>query len=251
MCRLLSCSSIPFNCRLLLTVIIFFIFNSFLFAQSTGIGIRAGGGASTHINDFKFLVGDSQISLSPELTENFDVSLIYRKILSNNWRVQVEPSIIRFGARYNETIENISNFGGFDITTNSKTNILYTYLPFIVQLTTTPPDRLEFPKPWAITTYHATLGIYGSYLIDAEFKGTNSGLPLGVEFQGDFNEDVSNQYKDYGAGIILGGGLEHGLNSKFGIEARAIFGALSSGDSDLLDFNPLDLSITFNVYYIF
>jgi len=220
-------------------------------AQDLGIGLRIGGGASSHINEFKFLVNNDQIKLSPSFTENFDASLVYRKILSDNFRIQFEPGIIRMGAAYNEELENEADFGNFEITTDSKTKIWYGYLPVLLQLTTTPPDRLEFPKPWAITTYHATFGFYGSYLIDATFDGTNSGAPLGVPFQGNFSEDVTDQYRDIGAGVIIGGGLEHGLNNKFGIEARAIFGALNAGDSENLNFNPLNLAITFNMYYLF
>lgn len=219
-------------------------------AQDLGIGIRVGGGGSTHINEFKFIVTNNQINLSPSLTENFDASLIYRKILSDNFRIQIEPGIIRLGASYNETIAP-RDFGGFEITTDSNTKLWYAYMPLLVQLTTTPPDRLEFPKPWAITTYHVTAGLYGSYLLDATFEGVNSGFPLGVAFEGEFSEDVSNQYKDYGAGVILGGGLEHGLDNKIGIELRGIFGALSTGDTERISFNPLDLAITFNVYYLF
>jgi len=220
-------------------------------AQDMGIGFRIGGGASTHVNEFKFLVNRDQIKLSPSFTENFDASLIYRNILSDNFRIQIEPGIIRMGARYNEDLDNEADFGNFEITTDSKTNIWYSYLPILFQLTTTPPDRLEFPKPWAITTYHATFGFYGSYLIDATFEGSNSGAPLGVPFQGNFSEDVSDQYRDIGAGVIIGAGFEHGLHNKFGIEARAIFGALNAGDSENLNFNPLNLAITFNMYYIF
>ncbi|MGF1671096.1 MAG: outer membrane beta-barrel protein [Balneolaceae bacterium] len=231
--------------------ILFAGFVQHAYAQKTGIGFRAGVGASTHINEFKFLVNIEQIRLDPNVTENFDAGLIYRNIIADNWRIQLEPGIIRMGARYNQVIENEPDFGSFVINTDSKTNIWYAYMPVLLQLTTTPPDRLEFPKPWAITTYHATFGFYGSYLLDASFRGTNSGAPLGVEFQGDFREDVSDQFRDFGAGVIIGGGLEHGLNSKIGIEARAIFGALSAGDSDILNFNPLNLAVTFNIYFIF
>lgn len=240
------------NTLLFLINILFLLVSvKFADAQNLGVGIRIGGGASTHINEFKFLVNRDKIKLSPSFTENFDASLIYRKILTNNLRIQVEPGIVRLGASYNETLDNTVDFGGFEITTDSKTNLWHAYMPLLVQLTTTPPDRLEFPKPWGETTYHVTAGIYGSYLLDATFEGTNTGAPLGVQFQGDFTEDVSDQYKDFGAGIILGGGLEHGLDQKLGIEIRGIFGALDSGDSERLNFNPLNLALTFNVYYLF
>lgn len=232
-------------------VFVFYFSLSAAVAQNLGIGIRAGAGISTHFNDFKFLVNTEQISLDPGFSESFDAGIIYRKILSNNWRIQLEPSIIRLGATFDETIDNEDAFGGFEIRTDSKTNVWYAYLPLIIQLTTTPPDRLEFPKPWAATTYHITFGLYGNYLIDAKFKGTNSGAPLGVDFRGDFKEDVSDQYRDIGAGVILGGGFENGLNDKFGMELRGIFGALDAGGSDRLDFNPLNLAVTVNIYYLF
>ena len=243
-------ASVKFFFIFLINIFFFQASGSIVKSQDIGIGLRVGAGASTHLNDFKFIVTNNQIKLSPSITENFDASLLYRKILSDNWRIQIEPGIIRLGATYNETIAP-RDFGGFEITTDSKTKLWYAYMPLIVQLTTTPSDRLEFPKPWAITTYHVTAGIYGSYLLDARFEGVNSGFPLGVAFEGEFSEDVSGQYKDHGAGIILGGGLEHGLDNKIGVELRGIFGALNTGDSELLSFNPLDLAITFNIYYLF
>lgn len=244
-------AAVKFVFVVLINILIFLGYCNETKAQDLGIGVRIGGGTSSHINEFKFLVNRDQIKLSPSFTENFDASLIYRKILSDNFRIQFEPGIIRMGAGYDEVLENEADFGNFEIRTDSKTKIWYGYMPVLLQLTTTPADRLEFPKPWAITTYHATFGFYGSYLIDATFEGTNSGAPLGVPFQGDFSEDVTDQYRDIGAGLIIGGGLEHGLNNKFGIEARAIFGALSAGDSEDLNFNPLNLAITFNMYYLF
>ncbi len=243
-------AQVKFVLLFLINILIVHALGNNVKSQDLGIGLRVGGGTSTHLNDFKFIVTNNQIKLSPSFTENFDASLIYRKILTDNLRIQVEPGIIRLGASYNETIAP-RDFGGFEITTDSKTKLWYAYMPLLVQLTTTPPDRLEFPKPWAITTYHVTAGLYGSYLLDATFEGVNSGFPLGVAFEGEFSEDVSNQYKDYGAGFILGGGLEHGLDNKIGIELRGIFGALSTGDTERISFNPLDLAITFNVYYLF
>ena len=193
-------AQVKFVLLFLINILIVHALGNNVKSQDLGIGLRVGGGTSTHLNDFKFIVTNNQIKLSPSFTENFDASLIYRKILTDNLRIQVEPGIIRLGASYNETIAP-RDFGGFEITTDSKTKLWYAYMPLLVQLTTTPPDRLEFPKPWAITTYHVTAGLYGSYLLDATFEGVNSGFPLGVAFEGEFSEDVSNQYKDYGAGF--------------------------------------------------
>lgn len=216
-------------------------------AQDIGIGLKTGLDFSTLLNNFKFQSGDLNLDLNPNFTTGYHIGLLYRNRLSPNFRVQAEPAILQIGAQYNESF----TLRGFDFQTESETTLSYLHLPLVVELTTTPPDLEEFPKPWEETTYHATLGFYGSYLLDANFSGTNSGTPLGVDFEEQFSNDVSSQFNEIDAGVIIGGGLEYGYQNKIGLETRLMLGMLNSNNASKTEFKPNNLSISVAIYYLF
>lgn len=218
-----------------------------IIAQNTGIGIKAGLDFSTQLNNFKFNSGDLTLNLSPTFTSGYQIGLIYRNRIAKNFRIQAEPSLLRIGARYNESF----TFRNFEFQTDSETKLLYAHLPVVLELTTTPPDLEEFPKPWEETTYHLTLGIYSSYLVDATFSGINSGSPLGVDFEEEFSNDVTSQFNKYDVGFIIGGGFEYGYQNKIGIESRLIFGVIDSNESNNNKIRLGNLWLSFAMYYLF
>lgn len=216
-------------------------------AQNIGLGAKAGLDFSTQLNNFQFTSGDLALDLEPTFTTGYHLGLIYRNRLSGNFRIQAEPAFLRIGANYEESF----TFRGFDFQTDSETKLSYLHLPVVLELTTTPPDLQEFPKPWEETTYHATLGFYGSYLLDANFAGTNSGTPIGVDFEEEFSNDVTSQFNDFDTGFIIGGGLEYGYQNKIGLETRLMLGLLNSNDENSTEFKPNNLSVSFAIYYLF
>lgn len=215
-------------------------------AQKTGIGAIAGFTESTHLNNFRFVDENIELDIQPEFKNNFHAGLIYRYVFGRNIRMQTEPLFIKMGATYNDTF--IYNDTQFE--TDSETELWYFQVPVLVQFTTTPPDRAEFPKPWPEFTYHFTAGGYGGYLLDATFSGSNRGAPFGVVFEDTFFNNVKDQYYEFDYGVVFGGGLEFGLNTKIGFETRLIYGLADVGNDEVSNFNPKNVAINFSVYFI-
>lgn len=215
-------------------------------AQDLGVGFKAGLEVSTQLNNFTFQSGDLALDLDPKISTGYHLGLIYRNRFARNFRLQAEPTFLRLTSDYNESFI----FRDFEFQTKSETKLSYLHLPIVLEITTTPPDLEEFPKPWEETTYHAKLGFYGSYLIDATFKGVNSGAPIGVEFEEEFSNDITSLLNSYDAGIIIGAGLEYGYQNKLGIESRLLLGFIDSGNSQKNEIRAHNLSISFALYYL-
>lgn len=244
--------SIKITTRVILLFILF-IFNILstqirtASAQDVGVGLKTGLDFSTLLNNFQFQSGELTLDLSPNFTTGYHFGLIYRYRFASNFRLQAEPSFLEIGAQYDEAF----TLRGFEFQTKSETKLSYLHLPVVLELTTTPPDLQEFPKPWEETTYHATIGLYGSYLIDANFTGTNTGTPLGVDFEERFSNDVTSQFNEVDAGFIIGGGLEYGYQNKIGLETRLMLGLINSNNSVSTEFKPNNLSVSVAIYYLF
>jgi len=237
------------NKHLLAIFIIFIIgtINNRLHGQDIGIGLKAGLDFSTQLNNFQFTSGDLELDLDPSFVTGYNLGFIYRNRLSPNLRIQAEPTFTKTGARYKESFV----FRGFEFETDSESRLSYLQLPLLLGFTTTPLDLQEFPKPWEGTTYQAVLGFYGSYLLDARFSGTNSGSPIGVDFEEEFSEDVTSRFNSFDAGIVLGGGFEHGYLNKMGMEARLFLGLIDTTNPDQVEIKPNNLTISITAYYVF
>lgn len=233
---------------LLISAVIFlFAFAQRTEAQRIGLGASFGFNQASHLNNFQLADGAIDLSLNPELRNGYQFGIIYREIISNNFRLQVEPQFVVLGANYSGTF----TFQGNELQTVSETELHYIHVPLLVQLTTTPPDRARYPRPWPEFTFHLTAGGYGAYLLDAAFFGSVAGTPIGVEFSDTFNNNVKSQYSDYEAGLIVGAGSEFGLNHKLGLDFRLIYGLMNSVDTTQRDFQMNNVSFNVSLYYIF
>jgi hypothetical protein len=215
-------------------------------SQRLGIGITGGMNVTSHLNNFRFVSGDIDLDFTPGMTTGFTGGLIVRRPISEKLRFQAEPTISMMGAKYDDDFV----LRGFDFETDSRTRLYYVQLPLLIQLTSVPPERTVFGRQRSETTYHLTGGIYGGYLLDATFSGTNTGAPIGIEFEGNFSENVIDQYKEYDAGVTFGGGFEYGNQSKIGLEARVLFSVIDSGNTTDFSFKPQNLGVTVGLYYI-
>ncbi len=242
------------NCVRFLSVTVFICFFILILAgsadkaeaQRTGIGFSGGMNVSSHLNNFRFAGDDFELDFAPEAKVGFQGGFIYRAPLTQHLRFQAEPSAILLGATYDDTF----TLRGFDFQSVSETQLLYVQLPLLMQLTTVPSEEIVFGRPRARTTFHMTGGVFGGYLLDAQFSGHNSGAPIGIEFQGSFSNDVLDQYSEFDGGVILGAGLERGANYKVGFETRVIFSVISSGDQPEINFNPHNMGVTFGLYFL-
>jgi len=239
--------------KFLKTKIVSFIILSFLFvlsgnlkAQSLDFGIIGGLNFSSHLNSFRFADRDISLDLEPQMSFSYQAGLILRKNISPTFRLHLEPTFIQLGATYNE----LFTLRGFELQTESQTRLSYIQLPLLVQLTTRTPQEVVYGRPQISTTYHMTGGVFGGYLLDARFTGTNTGAPIGVSYRGDFSNDVMSQYSTYDGGVILGLGLEHGQSKRVGLETRAQYSVLGSGDAPNLQFEPQNIAVMLSVYLI-
>lgn len=215
-------------------------------SQSLGVGIKGGPSITSHLKNFRYVSGDINLELTPNISSGFNVGLVYRQRLSKNYRLQLEPSILTMGAKYEEGFE----LRGFNFQTESETELLYVQLPLLIQLTTSPPERTVYGRQYSNTTYHLTGGVYGSYLLDAQFSGTNTGAPIGINFSGSFSNNVVEQYLDFDAGFMLGVGLENGSSNRFGLDARLMFSVIDSGDASDFSFKPQNMGAIFSLYFL-
>ena len=231
----------------ILTTLFTFITTNNAIGQGVQIGVSAGANVSSHLKNFLFEDGDINLDFNPNPKFGINGGLIVRVPINESLRFHAEPSIAMIGAKYDDSFE----LRGFNFQTDSKVDLLYLQLPLLVQLSTVPPERTVYGRQRAETTYHLTGGFYGGYLLDATFTGTNRGAPIGIQFEGEFTEDIDNQYKQYDGGLIVGGGIEHGSRSKIGLEVRAFFSITDSGNRDVLElFKPQNMGVTMAVYYL-
>lgn len=230
----------------ILTTLFSLITTNTAIGQGVQIGVTAGSNLTSHLNNFIFEDGDINLDFNTNYKFGLKGGFIVRVPINQSFRFHAEPSIVNIGAKYDDSFV----LRGFDFQTDSKVDLIYLQLPLLIQISTVPPERTVYGRQRAETTYHLTGGFYGGYLLDATFSGTNRGAPIGIQFQGEFTEDIYTQYKQYDGGIIVGGGIEHGSSSKIGLEVRAFFSIIDSGNRDLESFRPQNLGLTFGVYYI-
>jgi hypothetical protein len=215
-------------------------------AQRLGVGVTGGVTISSHLNNFRYEVEDINLDFSPKFTSSFAGGFIVRRPITRGLRFQAEPSLVLLGAKYSDSF----TLRGFEFESQSKTELLYIQLPLLLQLSTVPPERTVFGRQRSETTFHLTGGLFGGYLLDARFSGVNRGAPIGISFEGNFSEDVQPQYKEYDGGVVIGGGVEHGYNSKFGLEIRGFFSVIDSGNNPELSFKPQNFGISLALYYL-
>ncbi|SMO41380.1 porin family protein [Fodinibius sediminis] len=215
-------------------------------AQSTNFGITGGMNISSHLNAFRYVNGDIRLNLDPKITTGYYGGMILRQNISKAFRLQMEPSLTLLGAKYEEPFM----LRGSELQTDSRTKLLYIQLPLVLQLSTVPPQRVVYGRDTPKTTYHLTGGVFAGYLLDARFKGQNTGAPIGISFEGEFSNDITSQYAEYDGGVVFGMGVEHGLRRKIGLEARAQYSVWDSGNAEELAFYPHNMAVTVALYFI-
>ncbi|MEL7834394.1 outer membrane beta-barrel protein [Fodinibius sp. Rm-B-1B1-1] len=216
-------------------------------AQNIDWGPTAGLTVSSHLNKFWFIEDDIRIRLNPDVAVGYQLGLIGRANISSTLRIQLEPSIILLGAKYDDSF----TLRGVEFETDSRTELTYIQLPLLLQLSTAENQYNVYGRKRSITTYHISGGLFGGYLLDARFEGTNRGAPIGIEFEGGFSNDVTPQYSNYDVGPMLGLGLERGHYNKVGFETRAQFSIIDSGSEKLFFFRPQNIALTFSLYVLF
>lgn len=216
-------------------------------AQSIDWGMKGGMSLSSHYHNFWYIEDDINLRLKPDVAVGYNVGFITRTKLTRILRLQAEPSLILLGAKYDDTFA----LRGTEFQTDSRTELTYIQLPLLLQLTTAPKEQTTYGRKKSRMTFHLSGGLYGSYLLNAQFEGTNTGAPIGIAFEGDFANDVTSQYLEYDAGAVLGLGFEYGYYRKFGFETRAVLSGINSGDNpQQSSFKHQNMAIMFSVYFL-
>lgn len=236
---------------ILLTIFIIFLVLSGLTsntkAQNIEWGLTGGLTLSSHLNDFRFIEDDIELRFKPKTAVGYKFGLIGRVNISRILRIQMEPSLILLGAKYDDPF----TLRGVQFETDSRTELTYVQLPLLLQLSTASNQYNVYGRKRSITTYHISGGFFSGYLLDARFEGVNRGAPIGIEFEGEFSNDVSAQYSNYDIGPMFGLGLERGHYNKMGFETRAQFSVIDSGSGQPISFKPQNIALTFSLYILF
>lgn len=204
-------------------------------AQSLEGGITGGFNLSTHSDKFRYIRG---VALTPNNAAGYQAGFFIRAAVTDPLRIQIEPTFIKLGARYNESF----TFLGVEYETESWTKLLYLQFPLLFQYSP------SFFVPTTQSSYHLTGGFFMGYLLDAQFNGRNtdgneeSDLPL----EGEFSNDVLIQYSRYDGGAIIGLGYKG--DSKLGFEMRLQYTLLQSYQGNP-QFKPKNKAITFSLSY--
>jgi len=212
-------------------------------------GINLGTNVSSHINSLRFYTGNTVLDISPRTSLGLSGGFILRKSLNESIRFQAEPTFIGLGAKYNDNFQ----YREFNYEVDGKTNLIYFHLPLLFQWSTTPSSRQEmtiYGRKQAETTYHFTGGLFWGYLLGATFSGSHDGPPEPIQLGRNFSENMSDHFYGNDGGLIVGGGFERGLDTKFGMELRAFSSLFDTGKTwSGLNFDPKHLGVSV-VFYV-
>jgi hypothetical protein len=212
-------------------------------AQDYGFGAKTGFSVVTQTGNFIYSEGDINVDLSSGYMAGYTLGVFTRLTVDRNLRLITELNYSRYGAAYDGSFI----FQNQQIFTKSTTGVRYLQVPVMLEWHTSPPDLGPFRYQRPYWSWLARGGLYGGYRIDAVFSGTNTAQILGVNFERDFSNNVTDSYKAFDAGLTFGGGVEYGLTRKYGFEARFVMGVLDVGDENMTTRN---LGFVFAFYFV-
>jgi len=205
------------------------------------VGITAGMNVSTHTDKYRYT---EDVAFTPDMAAGYQVGLLVRRRFSQSLAIQLEPSVVKLGARYQQSFLQ----QGLEYHTESWTRLVYLQLPLMAQYSIDPFIETLIGRSSPNTRYHLTGGLFVGYLLNAQFKGMNYRSPSFEAFQeGKFSEDVINYYSKYDAGLILGMGFEH--DRTIGFDARLQYTMLQTYNSTP-EYEPKNMALMFSVTYL-
>jgi hypothetical protein len=211
-------------------------------AQDYGFGVKTGFLTVTQTGNFIFSDGDINVDLDSGYMAGYTFGVFTRLTIDNNLRLLTELNYSRYGAAYDGSFV----FQNQQIFTKSVTGIRYLQVPVMVEWYTDPPDLGPYRYQRPYWSWIVKGGLYAGYRVDAVFSGTNTARILGVDFESDFSNNVTDSYKAFDAGLTIGGGLEYGLTRKYGFETRFVMGLLDVGN----EMNTRNMGLVFAFYFV-
>ena len=210
--------------------------------QNYGFGVKAGFSAVTQTGNFIFSDGNVNLNLSSGIMAGYSVGFFTRLMLNERYMLVAELNLVRFGASYDDSFQ----FQNQEISTISKTAIRYIQIPVLIEWHTKAPDLGPYRYQRPFLSFFGSSGFYGGYRLDAVFSGKNSAEFLGVDFETEFSNNVTDTFKAFDAGLILGGGIEYGLKRKYGFETRLVMGLLDVGKNA----PARNIGVIFGLYFL-
>jgi|GEM_PF-550941 len=208
---------------------------------SWDFGFTAGMNISTHTDKYNY---SGDVAFTPDMAAGYQVGLLVRGRFSESLAIQLEPSIVKLGARYQETFLQQD----LEYHTESWTRLVYLQLPLMAQYSIDPFVETLTRRSSPYTRYHLTGGLFGGYLLNAQFKGMNYRSPNFEAFQeGRFSEDVLIHYSKYDAGVVFGMGFEY--DQTIGFDARMQYTMLQTYNSTPA-YKPQNMALMFSVTYL-
>lgn len=210
-------------------------------AQPIELGISAGINLSTHTDKYLYSGG---AAFTPNQAVGYQLGIMARRDLSELFRLQIEPSIIKLGARYQQSFSQQDT----EMQTDSWTRLIYLQWPVLTQISLDSLEESLFGRSLQNTSLHFTGGLFWNYLLDARFVGTNyAGRSFEAIQQGKFSKDVKNNYSKYDTGIIVGVGMEY--DHRIGFDTRLQYTALQSYNGKPM-YKPKNVAVTFSLTYL-
>ena len=213
-----------------------------LLAQDYSFGVKIGFSVVTQTGNFAYADGEVDLELESGFMAGYSFGVVSRLTLGSNWNLLTELNYSRFGASYDDSFQ----FQNQQIFAVGKTRINYIQVPVMVDWQTGPPDLGPYRYQRPYISWHARGGLYGGYRVNARFSGTNTAQILGVDFESEFSNDVTDTFQAFDFGLTAGGAVEYGLRQKFGFETRLVLGMLNAGTN----MDSRNMGLVFGFYWM-
>jgi len=223
-----------------LIVVIIFFTSLPLYGQSIDFGLKGGLNGTYIDGEYSFSEEDITLNLSPLLNVKYTFGGVARLNFTSIFSLQSELLYSVRGARFNEEVE----IRGHDLQFNGELNFAHLELPLLFRISSALPDRgpLFYQRPGF--TFNAYIGGLFGYTNSANFKGDLQGDLFGVPFEEAFENSVLDQFNDMDYSLVVGGGFEYGINTRFVMELRYVHGLKDIGNDPQFNGEILIRSVT-------
>jgi hypothetical protein len=212
--------------KVLVIVILYFILNPSIFAQSLNFGLKGSVNASYLRGDYIYESEELNLNLGPKLSGRFSIGGFVRYNLTGMTSIQSEILYSTRGGHFTENIE----FRNQDLKIDGDLTLSYIEIPLLIRLSTSLPDR----GPTFVQDPGFTFNVYAggsfAYKTNAKFSGRLSGEVLGDDFRERFENRVWNQFKGTDYSFIVGVGFEYGVKYRFTFDLRYVMSLTDIGN---------------------
>ena len=203
---------------------ILIVFNSFLYftaySQKVDLGLKGGVNFSSLNGKFSFQQEDVSLNLNPKNVTRYTFGGVLRYTITPHFSLQTEVLFTPRGAQFIEDI--VVRGQPFRLT--GDVNLSYIEVPLLLRLSTVRTGRGQFFYPRPGFTVNGYVGGAAGYKTRATFRGELDGDLFGVPFEESFGNSLWNRTNTLDYVLVLGGGVEYGLNTRILLDIRYVYG---------------------------